>query len=216
MKKLLVITFGLCLCMSCANAQTWNEWFRQKKTQKKYLIQQIAALKVYLKYLKEGYDVAKKGLGMIGDIKEGNFNDHATYFESLSLVNPSIKQSGKIPLIAQMQQQIMREFNKLDYDCRENGYLTEDELEYVRDVYSNMLTKCEDSISELNTIITDHSAQLKDDERIERIDLIYEDMSDKRDFARSFSNSTRMIMAQLLREKSEVVTQEKLNSLWNN
>jgi hypothetical protein len=213
MKKLMAITFGLCLWMSCVQAQTWNEWFRQKKTQKKYLIQQIAALKVYLKYLKEGYDVAKKGLGMIGDIKDGNFNDHSTYFASLSLVNPSIKQSGKIALIAHMQQQIMSEFNKLDKECRENEYLTDDELEYVRDVYSNMLVKCEESISELNTIITDHSSQLKDDERIERIDLIYEDMSDKRDFARSFSNSTRIIMAQRLREKSEVVTQEKLNPL---
>ena len=213
MKKLLAITFGLCLWMSCVQAQTWNEWFRQKKTQKKYLIQQIAALKVYLKYLKEGYDVAKKGLGMIGDIKDGNFNDHSTYFASLSLVNPSIKQSEKIALIANMQQQIMSEFNKLDKECRENEYLTDDELEYVRDVYSNMLVKCEESISELNTIISDHSSQVKDDERIERIDLIYEDMSDKRDFARSFSNSTRIIMAQRLREKSEVVTQEKLNPL---
>ncbi len=213
MKKLLVITFGLCLCMSCANAQTWNEWFRQKKTQKKYLIQQIAALKVYLKYLKEGYDVAKKGLGMIGDIKDGNFNDHATYFESLSLVNPSIKQSRKIALIAQMQQQIMREFNELDEDCHESEYLTANELQYVRDVYSNMLAKCEDSIEELNVIISDHSSQLKDDERIERIDLIYENMNDKRDFVQSFSNSTRMIMAQRVREKNEVVTQEKLNSL---
>jgi hypothetical protein len=210
MKKLLAITFGLCLWMSCVQAQTWNEWFRQKKTQKKYLIQQIAALKVYLKYLKEGYDVAKKGLGMIGDIKDGNFNDHSTYFASLSLVNPSIKQFEKIALIVHMQQQIMSEFNKLDKECRENEYLTDDELEYVRDVYSNILVKCEESISELNTIITDHSSQLKDDERIERIDLIYEDMSDKRDFARSFSNSTRIIMAQRLREKSEVVTQEKL------
>jgi hypothetical protein len=213
MKKLLAITFGLCLWMSCVQAQTWNEWFRQKKTQKKYLIQQIAALKVYLKYLKEGYDVAKKGLGMIGDIKDSNFNDHSTYLGSLSLVNPSIKQSEKIALIANMQQQIMSEFRKLDKECRENEYLTDDELEYVRDVYSNMLVKCEESISELNTIITDHSSQLKDDERIERIDLIYEDMSDKRDFARSFSNSTRIIMAQRLREKSEVVTQEKLNPL---
>jgi hypothetical protein len=213
MKKLFAITFGLCLCMSCAHAQTWNEWFRQKKTQKKYLIQQIAALKVYLKYLKEGYDVARKGLGMIGDIKDGNFNDHSTYFASLSLVNPSIKQSGKIALIAQMQQQIMTEFNRLENDCLESDYLTDDELQYVRDVYSNMLAKCEESISELNTIISDYSSQMKDDERIERIDLIFEDMSDKRDFARSFANSTRMIMTQRLREKSEVVAQEKLNPL---
>lgn len=46
-----------------AEAQTFDEWFRQKKTQKKYLVQQIAALKVYLGYLKEGYEIAQKGMG---------------------------------------------------------------------------------------------------------------------------------------------------------
>jgi hypothetical protein len=211
MKKLLVLTLGLCLCISCANAQTWNEWFRQKKTQKKYLIQQIAALKVYLKYLKEGYDVAKKGLDMIGDIKDGNFNDHSTYFGSLRLANPSIKQSKKVALIATLQQQVMKEFSRLRNDCRTDGNLTGDELNYVDAVYSNMLIQCENAIAELNTIVTDNSSQLKDDERIERIDHIYDDMLDKRDFVQSFSNSTRMIMAQRSRESSEVMTMKKIN-----
>jgi hypothetical protein len=207
----MIITLGLSLSIANVSAQTWNEWFRQKKTQKKYLVQQIAALKVYLEYLKEGYNITKKGLGMIGDIKDGNFNDHSNYFESLSLVNPLVKQSGKVALIGMMQQQILSEFRKLKDDCRTDGNLTVDEMDYVTAVRSNMLTQCEKSISELNTIIKDNSSQMRDDERIERIELIYDDMLDKRDFARSFANSTRMIMAQRDRDKHDLEIQEKLN-----
>ena len=36
------------------SAQTTAEWFNQKATQKKYLIQQIAALQVYIGYLQKG------------------------------------------------------------------------------------------------------------------------------------------------------------------
>lgn len=211
MKKRFVIIIGLCLCISVANAQTWNEWFRQKKTQKRYLIQQIAALKVYLNYLKEGYDVAKKGLGMIGDIKDGNFYDHSTYFESLLLVKPTIHESQKVGLIVVLQRQILNEFAQLQKDCGKDGKVTKEELNYINDVRSNMLEQCEDSITELNKIVSDNSSQLTDDERLERIDLIYEEIIDKRNFARSFSNSTRMIMAQREREYNEVRTLKNLN-----
>lgn len=195
-----------------AEAQTWDEWFRQKKTQKKYLIQQIAALKVYLKYLKEGYDVAKKGLNIIGDIKDGNFQDHSTYFESLRLVNPALRDSPKVSLIIAYQMRIINEFRRLQNDCREEGSLTHEELQYIEVVYKNLLRQCEDSILDLNTMIKNHASQLKDDERIERIDLIYEDMKDKYAFTKGFCNSTRMLMTQRKSELKEIEGWRKLNS----
>jgi hypothetical protein len=85
--------FIIMLCsMSCytsiAQTPNWNEWFRQKKTQLKYLAEQIAALKVYLEYLKKGYDVAQKGLSTIELIKSGSFSLHKDYFNSLKQVSP--------------------------------------------------------------------------------------------------------------------------------
>lgn len=59
-----------------SKVQTFHEWFRQKKTQKKYLIQQIAALKVYLGYVQKGYSIAQKGLTTVSNIKKGNFDLH--------------------------------------------------------------------------------------------------------------------------------------------
>ena len=56
------------LCAENLTAQTWAEWFRQKATQKKYLLQQIAALHVYSGYLSKGYSIAKDGLNTIKSI----------------------------------------------------------------------------------------------------------------------------------------------------
>ena len=50
------------LCAENLFAQTLAEWVSQKVTQKKYLLQQIAALQVYSGYLSKGYSIAKDGL----------------------------------------------------------------------------------------------------------------------------------------------------------
>ncbi len=79
MRKLGLFTMVL-ISVEVCDAQTFDEWFKQQETQKKYLIQQIAALQVYTGYVQKGYSVAKKGLATIGSIKEGDFNLHSNFF----------------------------------------------------------------------------------------------------------------------------------------
>lgn len=206
------IIFSLIIMPFHLNAQTWDEWFKQKETQKEYLIKQIAALKVYLDYLKEGYNIAKKGLNIIGDIRDGNFNDHSSYFGSLKLAKANVKGISKTDLITAYHVAIMRDFRALTNVCRKDGNLTTQEIGYVESVYSNLLTECERSIDALNAVITNDSSEMQDDERIERIDVIYEDMKDKYSFCKSFCNSTRMLMMQRAREQSEISRDGILNS----
>src|SRR5688572_28443269 len=151
---------------SLAQSPNWNEWFRQKKTQRKYLIQQIAALKVYLGYLKEGYDIAKKGLNIIGDIKDGNFNSHSEDFRSLKLVNNSVKNSSKVARIVAYQNLIIKDFQKLLQDTNHSDFLTGEEQTYMNDVYENLLVKCEEALGDLETVITLKLLEMKDDERL--------------------------------------------------
>jgi len=81
-----IIFIGLMLFLSAGNihAQTFSEWFRQKKTQKKYLLQQIAALQVYIGYAQKGYRIAKEGLTTIGGFTKGEFDLHSDFINSLS------------------------------------------------------------------------------------------------------------------------------------
>src|SRR3954469_10258998 len=107
--KTILLVIATVLLFQSADAQTWDEWFKQKKTQKKYLVQQIAALRVYLDYLKKGYAVVHNGLNTIEHIKNGNFNLDRDFFSSLKNVNPAIKNTAKVADIIAFQIFISRE-----------------------------------------------------------------------------------------------------------
>lgn len=195
-----------------AQTPNWNEWFRQKKTQRKYLIQQIVALKVYLEYLKKGYDIAQKGLTTIGDIKNGTFTLDKDYFNSLKQVNPVVKNSPKVNSILAYQRSIIKDFRKLYEDCKKDKNLNPDEVRYIETVYHNMLTECEDSIDELTLITTSGEAEMKDDERLLRLDKVHEDMLEKYSFTQDFTASTRLLSLKRAKEKKQT---KELYELYN-
>jgi hypothetical protein len=109
MKKILLLaTAGLFAFLS-SNAQTADEWFNQKSTQKKYLLQQIAALKVYLGYAKKGYTIVTSGVNTIRNIKNGDLNLHRDFFNRLKNVNPSIRKYAKVADIIAYQVKIIKQ-----------------------------------------------------------------------------------------------------------
>src|SRR3954471_4245804 len=105
MKKTYIILLFVAVVVQ-SNAQTFSEWFRQKKTQKKYLIEQIAALEVYAGYLEKGYSIMSEGLSQINSIKHGEFDLHESYFTSLKNINPHIKDYTNVNDILEAKRQI--------------------------------------------------------------------------------------------------------------
>lgn len=205
MKRILIaISILFCLSVSTIQAQTWNEWFKQKKTQKKYLVKQIALLHLYLGYLKKGYEIANKGLTTIHNIKNGDFNLHRDFFGSLKNVNPHIANSAKVADIIAFQVYIIRDIRNVNNFCKNNEHFTAEEIRYVAAVYSNMLFLTDASISELLMIIRSNQTEMKDDERLMRLDKLYDDMIDKRAFVQSFDNDVRLIAKEREREQRSI------------
>jgi hypothetical protein len=52
---------------------------------------------------------------------------------------------------------------------------------------------------------------MKDNERIDAIDKIYEDMVDRQVFCRSFGNATKGLCIQRINEQNEILFSKKLN-----
>jgi hypothetical protein len=206
----LILTLAFAIGGTICNAQTFNEWFRQKKTQKQYLLQQIAALKVYLDYLKKGYKIVDKGLTIVGDIKQGKFDLDIEYLESLKNVNSAVSGSAKVASIIAYQRIIIIEFRRLKALKNETDLLTNNEKQYVANVYSNMLRESEISLDELDRVLSNSDFEMKDDERVKRVDALYVDMKDKYTFTKSFSNSTEMLIVQRSKDTQEVLRQEDL------
>jgi hypothetical protein len=185
-----------------AQAQTFAEWFSQKKTQIKYLTQQIAALEQYESYIKQGYQVSQSGLGNIGGYIKGEYGSHTAYYNSLKTVNPQVKSNSKADSIISYTKQIPAQFDHL------NGLsgLDKDNKAYIAKVETKVLDECDKDLNELELVRTSGQAQMSDDERIRRLDEIYHRMKDKYAFTQSFCGQVRMLLLQRNRELQDIQT----------
>lgn len=215
MKKLIILVLAATLALSAteANAQTWSEWFKQKKTQKKYLLRQIAALKVYADYAQKGYKIAQQGLTTIGGFTRGEFSLHGDYFNSLKTVNPEIREYARVAEIISMQVSMVQDYNRSFRQISSGNALTEEELNYLRRVFGRLMDDCEQTLDGLITVITDGKLEMTDDERMQRIDALYYDMQDKYNFLQSFANEAKILSGVRSREQNDVLRSRALHGI---
>lgn len=185
-------------------AQTFNELFRQNKTQQKYLTQQIAALQVYIEYAQKGYSIAKDGLDAIGNFKAGEFGLHTGYFNSLKNVNPKVRNVAQVADIMVLQVGIFNQSAQSFRWVQQSNAFNRDEQAYIKRVFDRLLKDCEIVLDELIVVTTNGELEMKDDERLERIEVLYRDMVDQSVFCQSFSNHTKTLAASRANEKREV------------
>lgn len=166
-------------CYGSSHAQTFDEWFRQKKTQRKYLLQQIAALKVYADYLKKGYKIVDGGINTIKDIKNGDFGLHKGFFGSLKRVNPKIRKYAKVADITTYCAGMLQSYHKTMQEIKASGHYSAAETEELLRFYVLFLEDVEGDLEELSMIMTDGELELTDDQRIKRINRLYCRSQDK-------------------------------------
>lgn len=188
-----------------AEAQTWSEWFSQKKTQQQYLLEQLAALKIYAGYLIKGYEIGSSGLNFIKDASKGEFNLHNAFFNSLKTVSPEIRNNVQVAEIIQMQVDVSRTFALMH---KVKG-LSESQRSYMDLVRNNLQETCLGDLEELLLIITSGRAELNDDERLSRIATLHEKMLEKRNFAFSFSVIVRELAAERTKELETIKRMEE-------
>lgn len=208
MRKVIMIGM-LIIHASMLHAQTFEEWFKQKETQIKYLVEQIGALKAYGEVINKGYDIAHNGLTNVFNSKEGDYRQHNNYFLSLWKVKPGVKSYSRISSILNMKADIEKQYRLIKSSATE--FLNDKERTYVNSVYGNLIYSCNDLADELKMIINNDQLQLKDDERIQRIDKIFGEMQDRYQFSQSFASEIKLLVISRLKEANDV---SKLNSLY--
>lgn len=213
MKIFMVVVAFTSAYLNYANAQGLSEWINQKATQKQYLLQQIAALQVYISYAKKGYKIVSSGLHAIRDIKKGDLNIHSTFFNSLKAVNPKIARYKKVADIISYQFRIIRQVKKTIAYIRETRQFTPEEIEYNRKVFDFLLQECIGTINELLAVVTSGELQMKDNERLTRIDRLYTDMQDKYTFCTVMSEDLALLAAQRMGEHQEISNSKLINGI---
>jgi hypothetical protein len=215
MKKALAVACAVWI--SCVlKAQTPEEWLQQQQTQKKYLVKQISSLHEYLGYVQKGFAIAEKGLTTISSIKHGDFNLHDAFFSSLKEVNPGIKKYSRVADVVSLQQQILSDYKKSRQLTLHGSQLDRDEILYVNKVFEQMLSLSYQNIDELSLITSAGKSEMKDDERIKRIDKLYIDMVSKVSFTQYFLNEVKSLIENRGRDRNDISSSRILNSIKNN
>jgi hypothetical protein len=214
MKPIIILLVAGLISSPC-RAQTTEEWLNQRKTQTKYLVQQIVALRMYLGYVSKGYSLTQKGLTTIGNLKNGEFNLHDDFFGSWSSVNPKLKNYARIADIMALQVKMVQTYKNTYQPIVRNDLFNAEEVAYIYQVFTALLNDCAVNIDDLITVITAHQLELKDDERLARIEALYRTMRDKYTFAQSFGQEAKVLAMQRIKEKNAIHTSRSLNGIKN-
>ena len=188
-----------------------NQEIQAQAKQRKELLLQIAALQVYIDYAKKGYSAVSKGLNFIGDVKRGEVNLHDDYFTSLLKINPKVKNYYKAAEILSMQFKIMKIYKRTYADIKGNDLFHGSELDYIERSFQRLLENCSATLDQLLILTTDSKLELKDDQRIERIDALHKTMLQDYNFCLSFSREAKLLSLSKSREKSDT---ERINSIY--
>jgi hypothetical protein len=212
MKGILII-LTMIFINTTLQAQTFKEWFRQKKTQKKYLIEQIAQLKIYLELTEKGYKIAKKGLTAIGGLKRAEFKLHKNYFDSLKVVNPKLASLPKIKWTVAYNGEVKNVCSTCLSKPGISEYLSSDELAYLRAVFDRLDSECDKIVGMLKEVTIDGNLAMTDDERVKRIEALYQQTLFNLAFSKAFCNESAVLAAARMKEKEDATTGRRLHCI---
>lgn len=200
LKALAIGTILTLTTVSDTFSQTFGEFFNQKKTQNRYLLEQIAALEMYTSYLKKGYQIVGSGLQTIKDLSNGEFNLHDTFISSLKTVRPAVRNNLKIAEIIEMQVRIGKAFNSI----KSNPNLSVSYQFYIQKVRENLWEESLKDLEELLLVITSGKLEMGDQERIKRLDNIYLSLREKTAFTQNFTTEVNLFISQKELEKKSI------------
>ena len=191
-------------------AQTPEEWTKQRKTQIKYLAEQIVALKEYGRMVRKGYEAANSGLNLIQTIKEGDRLLHYPYFSSLAKVNPVLKEFKQLLAIIRFQASIVNNCRKMKEWLAGCYEFSQEEKQYFLSKIHCLLIMESYHSRDLASLTSNEKIELKDDERISRIVKLYKDFQKDNYFSQ---NLMRQIYTLGLQRSSEKVQTNTLKSM---
>jgi len=189
-----------------AKAQTFAEWFSQKKTQKKYLLQQIAALQVYSSYLKQGYGIATNGLGSISGYLKSENGLHHTYYSRLSIADPLVRSNNMVKDIMAWQADILKRTQEIN----QVSGMTAPEKNYMSSVNAALLKDCDVQLNTLQTVISDNQVTMSDAERMALLTKIHSAMLANYKFASGFAGQVKIMVQSRQQEQNQVAVSKQV------
>ena len=198
MKKMCVVWFGLLIFSVQGKAQQF------KIEQLLLNVEKLAQFKQILKDMQDGYEILVKGYGVIKDLTEGNFNLHQAFLDGLMEVSPTVRKYKRIEEIVEMQLELTRLSKGAIRRFQVSQLFNERDMQYLDSVYDRIFKSSLRNMEDLTVVITSGQVRMSDDERLQSIDRIYNDMTDKLTFIRSFNEENKILLLLKAKEQKDV------------
>jgi len=202
------VVWGFALSSASCKAQTYAELFRQKKTQEKYLLKQIAYLKLYADQAWKGYKLVSGGLETINRFTSGEFKLHEAFISALSKVSGLVRNDFRVAEIIKFQINIQSFFRALQKSSALSQAPNQD---YFKQVQQGVLEECNADLDELMDIVLSGELEMNDAERLSRLKKIHRSMQQKAGFTRWFCTEAQLVGQAQKREQLDI---KKLRRLY--
>lgn len=194
------LLLAMVFCALAVNAQTFSEWFRQKSTQQKYLLEQVAALKAYATLVGKGYKLVNNGLRSIEQFKDGELGLHQLFFDGLNSVSPIVSSDKGWTAIIAME---LKTLENLKEAVQLEG-LSDWERAYLLQVRRDLTAEIENESQEILSIGKSGKLEMTDAERLERLKTVYNNSLDRLTFSNGLLKNTVLALQDSARGKNEL------------
>jgi hypothetical protein len=160
------------------------------------MIQQISAIEGYIKTAEKGYQIAEQGWNTIKEIKNGEFNLHSAFFNSLKAVNPKLTEMAQVADIISNAFFIQKQISSQLASLKSSSLMNPGEITYISQTYSVIAGKTAEAINELTLVLTDGTLEMDDGLRLERIQAIYHNMNDQYGLVNGLSDHANLLLLQ--------------------
>jgi hypothetical protein len=174
-------------------------------------MEKLTQFKSILSDMKKGYQIYQQGYGTISNLSKGNFDLHNGYLTGLMAVSPSVQNYGRVAEIISQQASILSEYKRSFSLFKQSGSFSASELNYMNNVYNQIITQSLTNIEELSDLMTAGKLRMSDDDRLRAIDRIYNSSSDQLQFVRYFNRQGTQLSLERSKELNEVNTLKALN-----
>lgn len=210
--KLIMIFLLAAFYQMRLKAQTYDELFRQKETQTKYLLKQVAGLQIYLSYARKGYEVIQKGSQVVQSLKEIDFKEHQTFFKSLDKLNAHLPIEEKEKAMT-IQSRIRVAHQQFLNQISSSKFINGDEKQALK----NQLKILQAGINNEVKILTDLEKasyyQLSDKERWGKIETHYQNIQSYQKTSWSLRNDIKELIQYRKQAAKEVENSQQINGL---
>lgn len=189
---------------SNASAQTLQEWTKQDATQIEYLMQQIAALKIYTSYLSKGYEITSRGIDIVAKIKNGDLTIHRDLFQSYSEIKNEIKNSHRVSDIVIFSWKTIQQTASVLTASIESKQFANSEVAYIKSTKELLFADVLNNLDMLFHLIQTDLFQMNDKERLNHLESLYDRVLNNYTFSKSFAAEVSMLAVQRKRELNEV------------